>query len=146
MGPKPGAWTEVGAIGYTARDDLCYGSVTGTGTDAGGRGSMGDGDPLWLNCTRRLQALLRSMGISNPGIRDNVISNETLRKLDELRGFRHVVRHAYEYQLNAERVKTLVAELPALGALLERDLDRFADEIRRRIAGLETGGSGSQDG
>lgn len=90
--------------------------------------------------------LLRSMGIPIRGIRDNVIRDDTLRKLDELRGFRHVVRHAYEYQLNAERVKTLAAELPALEALFERDPSRFADELKRRIADLEAWENGSQDG
>lgn len=76
---------------------------------------------------------MHGMGVSIEGVRGAVLQESTLRVLDELRGFRHVVRHAYEYDLNVERVKALAAQLPQLLTLLNRDLDRFVTELNRRL-------------
>lgn len=84
--------------------------------------------------------LLDSMHDPVPGVRDAVLSDEAFRGLHELRGFRQLVRHAYEYELDAQRVRQLALRLPAVCAALERDLTRFAAELDRRIAVLEGGG------
>lgn len=45
--------------------------------------------------------LLKRMLIEIEGIRPNILSEESFKVLDELRGFRHVFRHAYSYELDA---------------------------------------------
>jgi hypothetical protein len=42
------------------------------------------------------------------GIRPAVISLETMKFLDEYRGFRHVVRNIYTFQFNEAKLKKLV--------------------------------------
>lgn len=81
--------------------------------------------------------LLQAMGIALPGVRDRVLAPDTVRYLDELRGFRHVVRHAYEYDLRWERVRALAWNLVKSHALLEQDLQRLVAELERRIAALQ---------
>jgi len=82
--------------------------------------------------------LLHSLALPVPGVRDRVLAEETLTALDEFRAFRHVVRHAYEYRLNPERVKSLASRLPLVGDLLDRDLASFSEELKRRIIALES--------
>lgn len=52
--------------------------------------------------------LLSQMSIEVPGIRPAVISTELKEKLEEYRGFRHVVRNVYTYHLDPAKVKPLV--------------------------------------
>jgi len=52
--------------------------------------------------------LLQRMRISVEGIRPNVISKESFILLDELRGFRHVFRSSYMFELDIERIRLLL--------------------------------------
>lgn len=54
------------------------------------------------------QALLIQMSKEVEGIRPAVISLETMKFLDEYRGFRHVVRNIYTFQFNEAKLKKLV--------------------------------------
>ncbi|GBD96437.1 MAG TPA: hypothetical protein ENG83_09335 [Nitrospirae bacterium] len=54
--------------------------------------------------TKYHTGLLKRMLIGIEGVRPNLLSESSYRILDELRGFRHVFRHAYSYELDAERV------------------------------------------
>jgi hypothetical protein len=42
-----------------------------------------------------------------PGIRPAVVSMTTCQRLDEYRGFRHVVRNVYTYQFDPVKVEKL---------------------------------------
>lgn len=77
--------------------------------------------------------LLNTMGVELPGIRKAVLGSDTLRLLDELRGFRHVVRHAYEYQLNVERVQALADQMTELMPMLERDFAELLADLDLRM-------------
>lgn len=48
--------------------------------------------------------LLIQMSAEIPGVRPPVISRQTRLVLDDFRGFRHVVRNIYTYNLRADRV------------------------------------------
>lgn len=61
------------------------------------------------------------------GTRPPVIDRTTRDCLDEYRGFRHVVRNVYTFNLRASRLQELVADLPACYGALARDLTTFCD-------------------
>ncbi len=69
--------------------------------------------------------LLKRMHIEVPEIRPRVISEASFRLLDELRGFRHVFRHAYEFQLAPEKVADLKGKVLARWQGIEQDFDAF---------------------
>ncbi len=48
--------------------------------------------------------LLNRMRLQIEEVRPKLLSDDSFMLLDELRGFRHVFRHAYSYKLDAERV------------------------------------------
>ena len=54
------------------------------------------------------KTLIRRMLLSIEGIRPALLSETSYRHLDEIRGFRHVFRHAYSYGLDDERVLHLL--------------------------------------
>lgn len=74
--------------------------------------------------------LLKRMSIEIEGIRPNVLSEESFRVLDELKGFRHVFRHAYGYELDAERVNKLAEKAIRLKQTFLKDYDDFKDKLR----------------
>ncbi len=81
--------------------------------------------------------LLRRMRLKIPGVRPAALSSEiSFQRLDEMRAFRHVFRHAYSYGLDDERVFFL------LRRVLESK-DVILDEIsafRNQIEGLPLSG------
>ena len=64
------------------------------------------------------------------GIRPALLSIESYKCLNELRGFRHVFRYAYSYGLDDERVFFLLRRILSRKESLIRDLEIF----RRAIA------------
>ena len=71
--------------------------------------------------------LLRQMDIAVPDIRPAVLSEASLKQLDELCRFRHVVRNVYAFELVPERVNDVATELPNCLLQLERDLSSFCE-------------------
>ncbi len=71
--------------------------------------------------------LLAQMAAPVSGIRPAVISEGLLGRLDRYRGFRHVVRNVYTYNLDLELVGLLVGGLPETVRLLGAELNAFAD-------------------
>ena len=57
------------------------------------------------------RALIRRMVLNIEGVRPALLSEKSFRHLDELRGFRHVFRHAYSYGLDDERVIYLLKKV-----------------------------------
>ena len=70
--------------------------------------------------------LLNQMAIEVPGIRPAVISSDLKEKLEEYRGFRHVVRNVYTYRLKPEKIEGLVSMLNTVMAKIETDINGFA--------------------
>mgnify|MGYP000218040030 CR=1 FL=1 len=79
--------------------------------------------------------LLRRMRVEIEGVRPRLISDESFELLDELRGFRHVFRHAYTYHLDPVRLLNLADRVKRLRDLFQRDYERFKSEL---LKGLET--------
>ncbi|MEZ4658474.1 MAG: hypothetical protein R2911_12950 [Caldilineaceae bacterium] len=71
------------------------------------------------------QELLRQMTVEIPGIRPAVLSEENRNALDEFRGFRHVVRNVYSYNLDPVRIGLLVKKLIVLSAGVHAELRTF---------------------
>ncbi len=57
--------------------------------------------------------LLRQMTVEVPDLRPMVISTDEAGAVDEFLRFRHVVRHVYAFELDAERVERLANRLRA---------------------------------
>ena len=79
--------------------------------------------------------LLAKMFLEIPTVRPAVLPGHLRRFLNDLRGFRHLFRHSYDFQLDPEKLNRLVrdwagARLELLGALT-----RFRDRL---IAGVRT--------
>jgi len=74
--------------------------------------------------------LLKRMLIEIEGIRPNILSEESFKVLDELRGFRHVFRHAYSYELDAERIVGLAGKSMRLKHSFAKDFEDFRDKLR----------------
>ena len=77
------------------------------------------------------QLLLRRMMTEVPMIRPAVISNETGAKLDDYRGFRHVVRNVYAYKFDPDKLEKLVRSVPELFAQLKAELLAFASFLEQ---------------
>jgi len=77
--------------------------------------------------------LLKRMQLNMPGIRPRLLSKESYLFLDELRGFRHVFRHSYDYELASDRVKDLKHKTLTNWGHIERDLNVFMDFLQQAI-------------
>ena len=77
--------------------------------------------------------LLKRMHSNIPGIRPRLLSYESYVLLDELRAFRHVFRHAYEYELSAARLIELQKKIAANWQIIHSDLDHFTSFIENQI-------------
>ncbi|MGB3060442.1 MAG: hypothetical protein WBE17_11975 [Anaerolineae bacterium] len=75
--------------------------------------------------------LLRQMAAEIPGVRPPVLSQETRERLDRYRGFRHVVRNAYTYNLDPEQIGVLVKQLAPTMARVAHELTAFAEFLEQ---------------
>lgn len=71
--------------------------------------------------------LLEQMALEIQDLRPAVIQPATLAKLNEYRGFRHVVIHRYGFELYPERIQELVENLPTCYAALTQDIQIFCE-------------------
>lgn len=67
--------------------------------------------------------LLEQMALEIPNIRPPVILADTLDRLQEYRGFRHVAIHLYAFDLRPDRISDLVDMLMASLEMLSRDVE-----------------------
>ena len=72
------------------------------------------------------QELLNQMSMEITGIRPAVISLDLKEKLEEYRGFRHVVRNVYTYHLSPQKIKPLVDKVQEVFNKSEKELSAFA--------------------
>lgn len=73
------------------------------------------------------QQLLEQVSKELPKLRPAVISEPSFVNLNELRGFRHVVRNVYTFNFNPSKIKTIVEKIPDLFNSLKAELTAFAD-------------------
>lgn len=78
------------------------------------------------------QALLVQMTTEVPGVRPAVISESSHSRLDEYRGFRHVVRNVYTYKFDPAKVEKLVSNIQASFAQVRAELSAFAKFLEQR--------------
>ena len=69
--------------------------------------------------------LLMRMNLEVPQIRIAVISDSSFRFLDKLRGFRHFIRHGYDYELDVDELVLLKKKLNENFDPLLIDLENF---------------------
>ena len=77
--------------------------------------------------------LLKRMSIEIEGIRPYLLSEHSFKVLDELRGFRHLFRHAYSYKLEGERILKLAGKSLKLKELFEKDFELFKDKLKNYV-------------
>jgi hypothetical protein len=75
--------------------------------------------------------LLIQMSAEVASTRPAVIGRQTRLCLDIYRGFRHVVRNVYTFQLRPTRIQELTAELRACYELVVRDVTAFCEFLER---------------
>ena len=73
--------------------------------------------------------LLRRMSVAVPGVRPAAVSAETLPPLDNLRRFRHVVRHAYSAEIDGRQLRIVLEDARSLRPLLWRDVEELLAEL-----------------
>ena len=71
--------------------------------------------------------LLHQMGQDIEHARPAVLSQTSIDGLDQLRRFRHVVRHAYTLHLIPENIAPLISTLSGLWTQIQAELLAFAD-------------------
>ena len=65
------------------------------------------------------------MRLEVEGYRPAVIDDELFNLLNDFRGFRHVFRHSYTFELDWERERLVASRLPGTVALLEAQVEAF---------------------
>ena len=71
--------------------------------------------------------LLDQMAVSIPHVRKEVITEETRTALDELRRFRHVIRSAYSFQLDKQKVLNVANEFFNCYSSFIEEIQLFCD-------------------
>lgn len=77
------------------------------------------------------QELLKQMQIEIKKVRPAVISKETYNQLDEYRGFRHVVRNVYTFNLSEKRIEPLVVNIQKVYERIKEEIYKFITFMER---------------
>ncbi|HID93074.1 MAG TPA: hypothetical protein EYP60_03155 [bacterium (Candidatus Stahlbacteria)] len=77
--------------------------------------------------------LLLRMKLDIKGLRPRLISAEVYKILDELRRFRHIFRHAYEYELDPEKIEVVLQKIPRLKNSYRKDMEKFIDFLDKVV-------------
>lgn len=85
------------------------------------------------------QDLLLQMSAEVASVRPVVISDEARRCLEEYRGFRHVVRNVYTFNLRPARLQELTGGLQDCYQLVTNDLEAFCIFLEQLSAVDESG-------
>jgi uncharacterized protein YutE (UPF0331/DUF86 family) len=74
--------------------------------------------------------LLDRMQTEIQGVRPPLISETAYEFLDELRGFRHVFRHAYGVKLEPAKIKIVLKKTIALQKIYEKEIANFLKKLQ----------------
>lgn len=74
-------------------------------------------------------ALLKRLALRIEGVRPALIPPELKLPLTELKAFRHVIVHAYELELDPEKLKLLLGYAERVAAQLEPMTKRFVEAV-----------------
>jgi hypothetical protein len=77
--------------------------------------------------------LLKRMALEIPGVRPALLSSPSHSLLNELRGFRHVFRHAYDYELSPVRLFALKSRVLAEWNGVTGDLQIFQAFLQNKM-------------
>ncbi|MDD3363810.1 MAG: hypothetical protein PHZ03_02390 [Syntrophomonas sp.] len=77
--------------------------------------------------------LLEEMTLSISGVRIAVISKKTMLQLDELRGFRHVFRNAYGFNIDSAKEQQLLANLSDISTAVKKDITVFFKQMDKLV-------------
>jgi len=86
------------------------------------------------------RTLLHNAGLEIERVRPAILGAASLAAADELRRFRHFLRHAYAASLDPGRVARVATSWTSAFASVEADLDGFRDFLRRLADSLERSG------
>jgi len=78
--------------------------------------------------------LLSKMFLEIPHVRPAVLPEPLRAHLGDLRGFCHVLRHGYDFELDAEKLARLVRDWRAAKITLREALARFRDRLLAQVA------------
>lgn len=73
------------------------------------------------------KSILERMSLEIQDIRPALISESSLKCLDELRAFRHFFRHAYDADIDKDKFKIIAASVSELKDIFESDIKRFQE-------------------
>jgi hypothetical protein len=68
-----------------------------------------------------------------PQIRPPFLTSQSYAILNELRGFRYVFRHAYDYELSPDRLTQLRNKILQDWITIQRDIDHFTDFLNKNL-------------
>jgi len=77
--------------------------------------------------------LLKRMLIKIKGVRPALLRDDSYAYLNELRGFRHVFRHAYSYGMDDERVTFLLRKTIRKEGNVLKDIKIFRSKIQKLL-------------
>lgn len=83
--------------------------------------------------SRYHRELLKRMHFEIPQIRPSLLTSRSYAILNELRGFRHVFRHAYDYDLSADRLAQLREKILGGWENIQQDLDNFTNFLNKSL-------------
>jgi hypothetical protein len=81
------------------------------------------------DASRWHSALLLRMAQPIQGVRPPLLSGETLRLLDTLRGFRHFFRHAYATTIDPVQLMSNLEKARQLRSKLSADVEHFLEQL-----------------
>jgi hypothetical protein len=73
--------------------------------------------------------LLHQMTLDIPGLRPQVMTASTEKKLREYLGFRHLFRKRYGFELDWQKLKKLLLGMPRIRSNLENEIGRFFEAL-----------------
>lgn len=74
-------------------------------------------------------ALLKRLALTIPGVRPALIPSDLRLPLNELKAFRHVVVHAYDLQLDPEKLALVLKYAAQVAGKLQNAVDRFLELV-----------------